>query len=64
MRRRDFLKLAGLVPTIYFAPGALAAGTDWNRVLVLLELNGGNDGLTRWAPPGRPSLATLTLPAR
>ncbi len=54
MRRRDFLKLAGLVPTIYFAPGALAAGTDWNRVLVLLELNGGNDGLNTVVPYADP----------
>lgn len=54
MRRRDFLKLASLAPAIYFAPAARGAGADWNRVLVLLELNGGNDGLNTVVPYADP----------
>jgi len=52
MRRRDFLKLTGLTPLVLAVPevGAQATGVHWERVLVLVELRGGNDGLNTVVP--------------
>jgi len=52
MRRRDFLKLTGLAPLVLGVPevGAQAAGAHWERVLILVELRGGNDGLNTVVP--------------
>ncbi|MFQ6021839.1 MAG: DUF1501 domain-containing protein [Acidiferrobacterales bacterium] len=53
MRRRDFVKLAGLLPFTFTLPGLAAASVRqprWDRVLLLLELNGGNDGLNTVVP--------------
>lgn len=49
MKRRDFIKIAGLS---LFAPHLLASGNQatQNRILVLLELKGGNDGLNTVVP--------------
>src|SRR2546421_9706527 len=52
MQRRDVLKLTGLaalalaVPEVY----GQAVGVHWDRVLVLVELRGGNDGLNTVVP--------------
>jgi uncharacterized protein (DUF1501 family) len=52
MNRRDFLTLAGVTPLCMLAPSWLHAATKptWNRVLVLVELQGGNDGLNTVVP--------------
>ncbi len=56
MRRRDFLHLAASLPLVLWAPRlwARAPSPDWNRVLVLLELAGGNDGLNTVVPYADP----------
>jgi len=52
MRRRDFLKLTGLAPLVLAVPEVYgqAGGVHWERVLVLVELRGGNDGLNTVVP--------------
>ncbi len=74
MNRRDALKFLGasaLVPVVYGAvPGGMrayaqaaqkqpAAGSIGNRVLVLVELKGGNDGLNTVIPYGEQTLRRL-----
>ncbi len=52
MKRRDFLTLTGLAPLLLAVPEvyAQAPGVHWERVLVLVELRGGNDGLNTVVP--------------
>lgn len=52
MKRRDFLKLTGLTPLLLAIPEvyAQAPAAHWERVLVLVELRGGNDGLNTVVP--------------
>lgn len=53
MLRRDFLKNMGLIPlALQFPDLAFAATpeTDYRRLLVLIELKGGNDGLNTVVP--------------
>lgn len=61
MRRRDFTKIAGLAPFTLNFPGLAAASRQphWDRVLVLLELNGGNDGLNTIIPYSDPDYYRL-----
>jgi len=45
MKRREFLTAAGTAAVTAWLPGrALAAGGQYDRLLVLVELKGGNDG--------------------
>ena len=59
MRRRDFLKLAALAP--FAGAPALAASLEapQRKLLVLVELKGGNDGLNTVIPFADPSYARL-----
>ncbi len=65
MHRRDFLKTAAALPlATALWPRRAHARTGKGRILVLLELNGGNDGINTVVPYGdpryrqiRPSLA-------
>lgn len=53
MQRRDFLKLMGLTPLAGYLPNvavARAAASDYRKLLVLVELKGGNDGLNTVVP--------------
>ena len=52
MKRRDFLTLTGLTPLLLALPQvyAQAVAVHWERVLVLVELRGGNDGLNTVVP--------------
>jgi uncharacterized protein (DUF1501 family) len=52
MRRRDFLHRTALAPLALAVPAVYAqpAGVHWDRVLVLVELRGGNDGLNTVVP--------------
>jgi uncharacterized protein (DUF1501 family) len=61
MDRRSFLKLAGVAPLTLMAPNVFAvpvlksgpggaSGAHWDRILVLVELKGGNDGLNTVVP--------------
>ena len=58
MTRRELLALAATLPLVLLAPRpfdlfAAPAGTirgRWDRVLILIELNGGNDGLNTFVP--------------
>src|SRR5262249_11252387 len=65
MHRRDFLKtssLLALAPTVpgFLARAARAAAPDRDRhVLVVLQLDGGNDGLNTVVPFGDPEYAKL-----
>nr|MBA3710741.1 Twin-arginine translocation pathway signal sequence domain-containing protein [Planctomycetota bacterium] len=55
LTRRDLLRVACatgvgmLVPSLAQASGALTA-PDWTRALVLIEFDGGNDGLNTFVP--------------
>jgi uncharacterized protein (DUF1501 family) len=63
MKRRDFLftsaaaGVAVLVPRFAFGQGAAAAG--YSKLLVLVELKGGNDGLNTVVPYGDPAYYAL-----
>src|ERR1700674_4192234 len=67
MDRRRFLKLAGSVPLVALAPelvthvawGATPAGADYRKLLLLIELKGGNDGLNTLVPYSNPTYYTL-----
>lgn len=63
MHRREFLKLSGATPLVWLAPtawgAARAENANWNRTLVLLELNGGNDGLNTVVPYADPRYYAL-----
>jgi len=57
INRRDFITLAGGVSVALAARPVLAtpaAGPNWDRVLVLVELKGGNDGLNTVIPYADP----------
>ncbi|HSW81871.1 MAG TPA: hypothetical protein VLH12_00245, partial [Usitatibacter sp.] len=57
--RRDFLKLAALAP--FAGSHALAAEMQApaRKLLILVELRGGNDGLNTVIPYANPSYAAL-----
>jgi uncharacterized protein (DUF1501 family) len=61
--RRDFVKLAAALPLAAAMPGAVvAAGTasaNYRRLLVLIELKGGNDGLNTVVPYADPNYYDL-----
>jgi uncharacterized protein (DUF1501 family) len=67
MDRRRFLKLAASVPVAGLAPGLAASlafgaappGADYRRLLVLVELKGGNDGLNTLVPFADPAYYAL-----
>jgi uncharacterized protein (DUF1501 family) len=58
MDRRDFLRLAAGVSIAGAAPGAFA-GESGRRLLILVELKGGNDGLNTVVPYADPEYARL-----
>lgn len=60
MNRRDFLQALGAGSFVALSPSvAYAAGPDYRRLLVLLELKGGNDGLNTIVPFADPEYAKL-----
>ena len=62
MDRRDFLRLASLAPLGFSGIGRLAlaaAAPATRRLIVLVELRGGNDGLNTVVPFGDPLYARL-----
>ncbi|MFQ5935492.1 MAG: DUF1501 domain-containing protein [Acidiferrobacterales bacterium] len=61
MKRRNFLKLASLAPLNLTWPTLVASAGKprWDRVLVLLELKGGNDGLNTVVPYSEPQYYRL-----
>jgi uncharacterized protein (DUF1501 family) len=62
MNRRDFLNSLGAVAVAAFAPRpafAQRAGADYARLLVLVELKGGNDGLNTVVPYADPAYSAL-----
>lgn len=62
MNRRDFLKVLSLTPFIPYIPDlsfAATSQTNWNNLLVLLELKGGNDGLNTVIPYTDPTYYDL-----
>ncbi len=61
MKRREFLNCLGGAGLLALAPGlAAAAGTaPWQRLLILVELKGGNDGLNTVVPYADPDYYSL-----
>ena len=60
MQRRDFLKGLGAAGFVTLTPQlAWAAGPDYRRLLILVELKGGNDGLNTVIPFGDSGYASL-----
>ncbi len=62
MQRREFLKLLGGTAFLPLVPGvswAALPATDWQRLLILIELKGGNDGLNTVIPYSDPAYARL-----
>src|SRR3954467_1245737 len=60
MNRRGFLHTVGAATVVALAPGvARAAGANYGRLLVLVELKGGNDGLNTVVPYADPMYARL-----
>ena len=67
MDRRDFLKLVASTPIAGLAGGlgtdvayaTAPPGTDYRRLLVLIELKGGNDGLNTVVPYAAPAYYAL-----
>ncbi len=60
MSRRDFLKVLAAGGLVALSPAlAVAAGADYRRLLVLVELKGGNDGLNTVIPYADPLYASL-----
>ena len=58
MQRRQFLTLTASAPLL-LTPFRPAMAGRWDRVLVLVELNGGNDGLNTVVPHGDPLYGKL-----
>ncbi len=51
MKRRNFLKAAGALPLLaYFPLGSAMAATENGKVLILVQLGGGNDSLNTFVP--------------
>lgn len=63
LKRRDFLSMAGGISVVLAARPLLAAPSattpNWDRVLVLVELKGGNDGLNTVVPYADPAYRRL-----
>lgn len=62
MQRRDFLRAMGCVPLAMTAPNvafALTPGANYQNLLILIELKGGNDGLNTVVPYADPAYARL-----
>ena len=67
MDRRHFLRIAGSLSLAGLAPelmngvawGAAPAGADYRRLLFLIELKGGNDGLNTLVPYANPTYYSL-----
>ena len=60
MNRREFLTTAAATPVLAFvAPHLAMAAANWDRTLILVELNGGNDGLNMVVPYADPLYAKL-----
>lgn len=60
MQRRDFLKGLGAAGFVALTPQlAWAAGPDYRRLLILVELKGANDGLNTVIPFADPEYARL-----
>ena len=57
--RRDFLRLAAAAPLAAWASRAFAADAATRRMLILVELKGGNDALNMVVPYANPLYASL-----
>ncbi|MBL8419463.1 MAG: DUF1501 domain-containing protein [Dechloromonas sp.] len=59
MERRDFLGFLSAAGLFAWSPQLAFAAADYGRLLVLVELKGGNDGLNTVVPYGNPRYAEL-----
>ncbi len=61
MKRREFLTCLGGAGVLALAPGlaAAAGAAPWQRLLILVELKGGNDGLNTVVPYADPDYYSL-----
>ena len=59
MNRRRFLQFAGGSGLALLAPPYALAASPYQRLLILVELKGGNDGLNTLVPYADPGYARL-----
>ena len=52
INRRSLLQGAGLTTLSLLSPSLLSAQKSWDKILVVVELSGGNDGLNSFVPYG------------
>ncbi len=57
--RRRFLQLMASAPLLSFAPSAFAQQKNKNKILLLVELKGGNDALNTLVPYEDPNYYRL-----
>ncbi len=59
MNRRDFLQASAVGSVLAWLPQPAWSAADYRKLLILIELKGGNDGLNTVIPYADPQYAAL-----